>query len=131
MKKIILGMLIACLLFSAGCTSFRPTSSDPALVRRAISTQSLLHAGDRVRITRTDASVVEFRITTIDLEEGLIIGPNEVVRIDEIAGLETREISWLKTGLLIGGLALALADSECSDECGYGPYPYYAYHCCP
>jgi hypothetical protein len=132
MKKIILGLFIVWLLASAGCTSFRPTSSDPALIQRAIVNQGLLQAGERVRITRTDASVAEFRITTIDLEEGLIVGPNEIVRIDEIAGLETRELSWLKTGLLIGGLALALVDTECTDECGYGPYPYYAaYHCCP
>jgi hypothetical protein len=125
-------LLLICVLANAGCTTFKPTAANAEQIRRLIQSERLLEPGERVRLVTRDQLAHDFRITVIDLDEGLVIGDTDVVPIEDIVALETRQVSWIKTGLLIGGLTLALIDTDCEDTCGYGPYPYYAgYHCCP
>ena len=60
----------------------------------------------------------------MDVERGVLSGRRESVEIAAITALETREPSWIKTGVLIGVLALALYGFDCEDDpaCdeGYG-----------
>ena len=132
MKTIARTLLVCLIALNAACTTFRPTAASTEQIQRLIQNQQLLSPGDRVRLTTGNGLEHDFRITVIDLEESLVIGDTDVVPIRDIVALETRQVSWVKTGLLIGALSLALLDTDCTDECGYGPYPYYAgYHCCP
>jgi hypothetical protein len=132
MKISLYALLLICVLPNAACTTFRPTAASAEQIQRLIQSERLLAPGDRIRLMTNDQLAHDFRITVIDLDEGLVIGDTDVVKIQDIAALETRQVSWIKTGLLIGALTLALIDTDCVDSCGYGPYPYYAaYNCCP
>jgi len=114
---------------STACTTFQPTEASPDQIQRLILSGELLEPGDRVKLVTTDESVRvhDFRIVEVDLDVGVVIGRDDVVRIPEIVALETRKLSWLRTGLLIGGLVLAIQGPECSDNCGgYSGFP-----CCP
>jgi hypothetical protein len=69
----------------------------------------LLQPGDRVRLVTTDETVYEFRVESVDLERGLVIGRDAHVPIADIAALETREASVGRTALLAGGVAYSVA----------------------
>jgi hypothetical protein len=105
---------------NCGCTTWRPTEANPQEIQHLIESEGLLAPGDRVKLVTADNAVHvhEFRVDKLDLEEGLVIGSSDVVRISDIVSVEKRKTSWLKTGLLIGGLALATMGTECSDDCG-------------
>jgi hypothetical protein len=60
----------------------------------------------------------------------VVTGADDVVPIGEIVAVEKRELSWVKTGLLVGGLVISTFGSGCEDDCGgglggIGPF------CCP
>jgi hypothetical protein len=121
MNTIARTFLIFLIAMNAACTTFKPTAASTEQIQRLIQTERLLSPGDRVRLVTRDAREHDFRISVIDLDESLVIGANDAVHISEIVRLEKRGMSWLKTGLLIGGLVLATSGSECSDDCGeYG-----------
>ncbi|MGD2167093.1 MAG: hypothetical protein PVF63_03235 [Gammaproteobacteria bacterium] len=52
-----------------------------------------------------DEAAHEFRVTSIDTENGVIHSRNEAVPIRDIVAVETREISAGRTALLTGSLA--------------------------
>jgi len=123
MKNIPLSLSILCLSLICGCTSWQPTAAEPQELRRLIESEGLLAPGDRVKLVTADdvVNVHEFRVDAVDLDAGVVTGAHDAVPISEIVSLEKRGMSWLKTGLLIGGLVLATSGSECSDDCGaYG-----------
>ena len=105
MRQILVVVLLICALLTSSYTTLQPSEATPQEVQRLILTGDLLKPGDRMKIVKTDRSVYEFRIESIDLDQGLVIGVNEQVRIDDIIALETRQVSIGKTALLAGGVA--------------------------
>lgn len=60
----------------------------------------MVKPGDRVQLITADEAVHEFRVTAVDLDAGLIKGKDEAVRIADIVGVETRELSAGKTAAI-------------------------------
>jgi hypothetical protein len=97
-------LALTLLLLASGCTSLRPTEASPEDLQRMITQEDLIKPGDRVRLVTADEKVYRFRVTSVDLDEGLIAGRGEAVPIAEIVAVETREVSVGKTAALTGGL---------------------------
>jgi hypothetical protein len=97
-------LALTLLLLVSGCTSLRPTEASPEDLQRMITQENLIQPGDRVRLVTADEAVYRFRVTRVDLDEGLIAGRAEAVPIAEIVAVETREVSVGKTAALTGGL---------------------------
>lgn len=104
MKSAFLAFLMLSLLSNCGCTSLRPTEATPEELQRLILTESLLQPRQRVRLVTADQMVHTFRITAIDLEQGLIVGGDDAVPISEIVAVDTQNVSIGRTALLTGGL---------------------------
>lgn len=102
----VLAILAALLgaLASPACATLSPTETTPEELRRQLLSGELLKPGERVRLVTTDETVCEFRITEIDLEQGLVTGHDEQVPIADVVAVETREVSMGKTALLVGGV---------------------------
>lgn len=107
MKTILLSMLIA--LCSVACTTLEPVDVPADELQRQLRAGTLVRAGDRVRLVTTDANVHKFRVTEVSLEQGVVLGKNAAVPIDEIVALETRDVSVGRTALLTGGVGLGVA----------------------
>jgi hypothetical protein len=88
-----------------GCTTLRPTEVPPEQLQHMITHEELFALGDRVRLVTTAGEVYKFRVRQLDLEEGLVIGRNHSVPIEDIVAVDTREVSVGKTAALAGGLA--------------------------
>jgi hypothetical protein len=58
-----------------------------------------------VRLVTAEGEVYKFRVTQLDLAEGVVVGRNHAVPIEDIVAVETREVSVGKTAALVGGLA--------------------------
>lgn len=105
--------LVACLVliaFAAGCTTMRPLEGpDPTAFA------SEIEVGDKVRITRSDFSAVEFEVTNV-ANDG-IGGDGIFVPWADVQQVEIRRIDKLRTGIVVvlGAVVLAgavLAGSE-------------------
>ena len=103
----VLAVLFGALANSA-CTTLTPQEETPEELQRQLLSGELLQAGERVRLVTTDESVYEFRITEIDLEQGLVIGGGERVPIADVIAVETRKVSAGKTALLVGGVGTSV-----------------------
>jgi hypothetical protein len=97
-------LALTLLLLASGCTSLRPTEASPEDLQRMITQEDLIKPGDRVRLVTADETVYRFRVTSVDVDEGIISGRAESVPISEIVAVETREVSVGKTAALTGGL---------------------------
>jgi hypothetical protein len=120
MRYIFWTMVILCAVVSSACTTYQPTVASPEEIQRRIHAGGLLEIGDRVKLTTADETVHvhKFRVTELNFGEGLVGGKNIAIRVSAIVALEIRELSWVKTGLLIGGLTLGTTGTECTDDCG-------------
>ena len=120
-------MSLLCMILTSACSTFQPTAASPEQIQRLIISERLVAPGDRVRLVTADNSVYDFRIAAIDIDEGLVIGTTAVIPIQDIVEIETRQLSWIKTGLLLGvsALALATADTDELARCGQYGVPYY------
>lgn len=96
-------------LTSSACTTLSPTEAALEELQRQLMSGELLQPGDRVRLVTSDETVYEFRVETIDLEQGIVVGRDEHVPIADIVALETREVSVGRTALLAGGVAYSVA----------------------
>jgi hypothetical protein len=96
--------VLVVVLLSCACTTLRSTEASPADLQRMITQENLLKPGDRVKLVTADGSVHAFRVTQIDVDDGLVIGKEESVPIADIIAVETREVSVGKTAALTGGL---------------------------
>ena len=103
----VLAVLLGTLAGSA-CTSLSPKEEAPEELRRQLLSGELLQPGERVRLVTSDETVYEFRITEIDLDQGLVIGSDEQVPIADVVAVETRKVSVGKTALLVGGVGYSL-----------------------
>jgi hypothetical protein len=115
MKSAFLAFFVLCSAITCGCTTLRPTEASPDEIQRLILSEGLLKPGDKVRLVTTDETVHEFRVTEVNLEQGLVSGKDDSVPIAEIVGVGTREIAvgktvgrtlGISTGVFIG-LAIA------------------------
>jgi hypothetical protein len=102
MKLVITAALV---LLCCACTTLRPTEASPEELQHRITHDNLLEPGDRLRLVTADGAVYKFRVMKIDYVNGMVIGPNDSVPIQDIVAVETREFSIGKTAALTGGLA--------------------------
>ena len=91
---------IVLISFVTGCTTMRPL---PATDAQSIA--SHIEVGDKVQITRNDASDVKFKVETIS-NEGLA-GDGIFVAYSDILQVSVREHSTAKTVGLVSGKRLA------------------------
>lgn len=103
----VLAVLLGALASSA-CTTLSPKEATPEELQRKLLSGELLQTGERVRLVTTDETVYEFRITEIDLEQGLVIGSDEQVPIADVVAVQTREVSMGKTALLVGAVGYSV-----------------------
>ncbi len=93
------------------CTTFQPLAGSGPIaddIRAAAAAGTDLKPGDRIRLTTTDGSIYEFRIT--DITDDLISGTEASVPIADIVTLEVREHDTGKpTGLVAGIVLIVLA----------------------
>ncbi len=108
MKSVFLALVAVCVTFNGACTTLQPTEATPEELQRLILSEGILEAGQRVRLVTVDEAAHEFRVTSIDVENGVVHGKDESVPIADIVAVETREISAGRTALLTGGLAYGL-----------------------
>lgn len=108
MKLRAITVLLACTLASAACTTLRPIEASPDEVQRQLLSGQLVQPGDRVRLVTRDEAVHEFRVTEVDLEQGLLIGKDSRVPIADVIAVETRDVSVGKTALLVGGVGYGI-----------------------
>ena len=102
-------LMLPVLIGIVGCTTLTPVDVPADELQRQLGAGQLFEPGDRVRLVTADEVVHTFRVTEVDLEQGLVLGRNARVPIDEIVAVETREISAGRTGLLTGGIGVGVA----------------------
>jgi hypothetical protein len=116
MKRARLAVFLATSAIAA-CSTVKPVEAPPEELQRLITSENLLAPGDRVQLVTTDGSRHEFRVTSVNVDEGLIRGEDEAVPIADVIAAQTRKIAIGKTTALAAGLyfgigviiALALA----------------------
>jgi len=105
MKSVFRALLLVFLAVNSACTTLQPTEATAGEIQRLILAEGILEPGQRVRLVTRDETEYEFRVTAIDAGNGIVLGKDVAVPIDEIVAVETREISAGRTALLTGGLA--------------------------
>jgi hypothetical protein len=92
-------------------------------IRQRIGEEALLAPGDKIRLVTADGETHKFKVTEVDLGTGRLSGKDETVAITDIVALQKRELSWVKTGVLIG-VAVGLLSSDCEGpDCSLGGGP--------
>lgn len=90
-------VLVMCVLLSS-CTSYK-------VVQIPDNIESEIHEGDTVKIVTKDGRDLEFKVVSVT-SEGVIGENQQVIRFSDVAKLEKREVSAIKTaGLIVLGLA--------------------------
>jgi hypothetical protein len=98
-NKIIISIVL--ILFVSGCTTMR---SLPTNETQSIASQ--LNVGDRIRITRSDASDVKFKVETISSEG--VGGDGIFVAYSNIQQVQVREHSTAKTVGLVAAILVVV-----------------------
>jgi hypothetical protein len=106
-KRAKLAVLLATMA-SAACSTVKPVEAPPEELQRLITSESLLAPGDRVQLVTTDGSRHEFRVTSVNVDEGLIRGEDEAVPIADVIAVQTRKIAIGKTTALAAGLYVGI-----------------------
>lgn len=79
----------------AGCTTPTPVPFDDA------NPAAVLQAGDEVRLCLKDGKKLEMRITSVSANG--VCGSGECARVEDIASVEKREFSPMRTFFLVMG----------------------------
>jgi hypothetical protein len=90
-------VLIMCLLVSS-CTSLK-------VVQISDTIASDIHEGDRVKIVTKDGGDVAFTVVSVT-SEGVTGDNQQAIRFSDVAKLEKKELSVMKTAGLTGGIVL-------------------------
>ena len=124
-----LAALVALVVLSnSACTTLRPTEALPEEIRSRILTGDLLAPGDKIRVITKDGRAHELRVAYVDPDRRIVAGADDAVSIDEIVALEKRELSFVKTGTLVGLVVLGTFGNGCANTCVPG---FSASACCP
>lgn len=120
-----IAVLVMAAVLTIGCTTMRPVLEPRERIAEQIHAGTLLEPGDRIRVMTDTGGQQKLRVMDIR-SDGTIVGRRSEVRVDEIASLEKRERSWVKTGVLLGvaaGLIATWDDCEgpSCDEGFIGP----------
>jgi hypothetical protein len=109
--------------FATGCTTLRPVDAPREEIQRRIVSGSLLKPGDKVRLVTSDGATHDFTVASVDPGQGVVTGGTETVQIADIASLEKRTFSALKTSLLAAGafIGAGLLTATCDQNCDVGP----------
>ena len=90
----------------AGCTSLQTAEMPSGELHTQIRAGELISIGDRILVVTADGSEHQFKVT--ELDDTSIHGKDEIIRIDDIVALQTRELSAGKTALLAGGASIGV-----------------------
>ncbi len=104
MRCVVPAFLLVVGMAISACSTLEPTEASPQEIQRLILSEGILAPGQRVRIVTADELEHEFRIESIDIEQGIVYGEDEAIPVDGIVAVETRKISAGRTALLTGGL---------------------------
>lgn len=107
MQKLLVSALL--ILSCVACTTLESVAVPADELQSQLRAGMLVKPGDRVRLVTADETVHRFRVTEISSEQGVVIGRNERVLMDEIVAVETREVSVGRTALLTGGVGVGAA----------------------
>jgi hypothetical protein len=86
----------------------KPVEAPPEELQRLITSENLLAPGDRVQLVTTDGARHEFRVTSVNVDEGFIRGDDEAVPIADVIALQTRKVAIGKTTALAAGLYVGI-----------------------
>ena len=87
-------------LYVCGCTSMQPVEMPAEQLREKIAAGEVFTEGEKARIITEDEK--EHRIRVREVSEGMVIGSDTQVPIEDIVAVETREVSAGRTTLLLG-----------------------------
>lgn len=107
MKAFVFSLLM--ILSSTACTTLKPVEVPADELQRQLRTGQLVKPGDQVRLVTDDETVHKFRVSGIDLDQDVILGPDKRVAMGEVVAVETRELSVGRTALLTGGVGIGVA----------------------
>lgn len=107
MQKLLVSALL--ILSCVACTTLESVAVPADELQSQLRAGMLVKPGDRVRLVTADETVHRFRVTEVSSEQGVVIGRNERVLMDEIVAVETREVSVGRTALLTGGVGVGAA----------------------
>lgn len=96
-------------MVSTACTTQRPIEASPDEVQRQLLSGQLVQPRDRIKLVTRDETVHEFRVTELDLEQGLVVGKDARIPIADVVAVDTREVSIGRSALLAGGVGYGIA----------------------
>lgn len=102
-------VMLACTMVSTACTTQRPIEASPDEVQRQLLSGQLVQPRDRIKLVTRDETVHEFRVTELDLEQGLVVGKDARIPIADVVAVDTREVSIGRSALLAGGVGYGIA----------------------
>ena len=108
MNRVTFSLIASFVFLTSACTTLQPIETPPEELHRQLAAGQLLEPGDRVRLVTKDEIVHKFRVSEIDVTNGLVVGHGKQVPIADIVAVETREVSVGKTALLVGGLGYGI-----------------------
>lgn len=101
-------MWIVLITFTAGCTTMQPVHGTDAA-----SYSAQIEVGDKIRITRTDLSTVEFEITQIANDgiggDGTFVAWSEIEQIETVHGNTAATVAILALATIALAVAVAAA----------------------
>jgi hypothetical protein len=115
MKSFVVASLIVCMI--GGCTTLHPIANAPSDLSQHFGDGGVLQPGDRVIITTVAGAKHHLRIRS--LRDGVIYGDHDSVPFSEIASIDRRDFSAVKTTILVvvilgvvGALAAAINSAD-------------------
>jgi hypothetical protein len=106
-------------LLAAACTTLRPIDAPREEIQRQIMSGGLLKQGDKIRVVTSDGATHDLTVASVDAGQGVVTSEKETVRVADIASLEKRRFSALKTSLLAAGafVGVGLLTATCEENC--------------
>ncbi|KGT89124.1 hypothetical protein NG99_20035 [Erwinia typographi] len=101
-------LLMVAVMVLSGCSSYKKVKveQEPTLHSHYFLTEPPLYVGDKIKYRLKDGRKGELAIEKITAQE--IVGKNATLPLSQIAMLEKKDISTVKTGAAIGGGAIAI-----------------------
>jgi hypothetical protein len=97
MKALIVLCVTVCLI---GCTTLHPVANVPGDLSQQFNDGGALHPGDRVVIRTVGGARHELRVMSV--RDGVVYGEHDSVPFADIASIDRRETSAVKTAVLVG-----------------------------
>lgn len=94
--------LLFVLVLLPACTTLEHVEMPAAELQRRILSGELPLEGEFIKVATADGKSHRYRVTEVDRDKRVLLGGEDIVPIDDILAIETREFSLGKTALLAG-----------------------------